>query len=93
MNWYYWKKIKLDIPRFWFNVSKIIIVGVILCGVSLFATSFIAIDNWLILFVCIIVYALIFCVLQWLLAMNSYEKELFIVPINKILVKLKIKKA
>ncbi|MEE0059918.1 MAG: oligosaccharide flippase family protein [Acutalibacteraceae bacterium] len=92
MNWYYWKKIGLDIPRFWFSILKIVIVGSILCAAAIFVTRFIPINNWLVMFAFIIAYTLIFFVLEWCLAMNTYEKELFIAPINKILRKLKIKK-
>lgn len=31
MNWYYWKKIKLDIPKFWKNVGPMFIFPAILC--------------------------------------------------------------
>ncbi len=85
MNWYYWKKIKLDIPRFWLSVLKIIFIGAVLCVIALFISKYIVIDNWLIMFICIIVYTLIFCVLQWIFAMNSYEKGLFTTPIKRII--------
>ncbi len=84
MNWYYWKKIKLDIPRFWKSILRIVLIGAILCAVGLVVTRSIAINNWVIMFTLIIVYILIFCVLEWCLAMNSYEKGVFIAPVKKI---------
>ncbi len=93
MNWYYWKKIQLDIPRFWFSVLRILLIGAILCLAALFVSIYIVIDNWAIMFACIIIYSILFVVLQWCFAMNSYEKELFAGPVNKILRKLKLKKS
>ena len=89
MNWYYWKKIKLDIPKFWLSVLKIILLGVVLCAITLLIIKNIVIDSWGIMLVCIIVYTLIFCVLQWCLAMNDYEKSLFVSPLKKIYRKIK----
>ena len=89
MNWYYWKKIKLDIPKFWLSVLKIILLGVVLCAITLLIIKNIVIDSWGIMLVCIIVYTLIFCVLQWCFAMNDYEKSLFVSPLKKIYRKIK----
>ena len=84
MNWYYWKKIKLDIPRFWKSILRIVLIGAVLCVVGLVVTRFIAINNWVVMFTLIIVYTAIFSVLEWCLAMNSYERGVFIAPLKKI---------
>ncbi len=89
MNWYYWKKIKLNIPKFWFSVMKIVLIGAVLCVVGLVITQFVALDNWVIMFAGIIAYTLVFCALEWFLAMNSYEKGVFTEPVKKILNKVK----
>ena len=41
------------------------------------------------MFAGIIAYTLIFCALEWFIAMNSYEKGVFITPLKNILNKLK----
>jgi O-antigen/teichoic acid export membrane protein len=89
MNWYYWKKIKLNIPKSWFSTLKIISIGAILCVIALIITRFIVIDNWFVMFACIIAYTLIFCLLEWFLVMNSYEKGIFTAPFKKIFNKVK----
>ncbi|MBQ1992617.1 MAG: polysaccharide biosynthesis C-terminal domain-containing protein, partial [Clostridia bacterium] len=89
MNWYYWKKIKLNIPKFWFSTLRIILIGAVLCVVALLITRFVALNNWIIMFAGIIAYTLIFCALEWFIAMNSYEKGVFITPLKNILNKLK----
>lgn len=89
MNWYYWKKIKLNIPKFWFSTLRIILIGAVLCVVALLITRFVALDNWIIMFAGIIAYTLIFCALEWFIAMNSYEKGVFITPLKKMLNKVK----
>lgn len=89
MNWYYWKKINLNIPKFWFSTLKIISIGAVLCVAALIITRFIVMDNWFVMFACIIAYTLIFCALEWFLAMNSYEKGVFTTPLKKIFKKVK----
>ncbi|MGN0488974.1 MAG: lipopolysaccharide biosynthesis protein [Ruminococcus sp.] len=84
MNWYYWKKIKLEIPRFWKNVSKIYIGPIILCAITLFVSNFVAFNSWLSIFIGIIIFTSVFFVYNWLFIMTDYEKEIFIGPIKKI---------
>lgn len=91
MNWYYWKRIGLEIPRFWKSVGYLFIIPIIMCVVSLFAFRFIQINNWIVLLSCIVIYAVLFVLLNWLIVMNDYEKDIVRGPIRKI--KNKLKKA
>lgn len=85
MNWYYWKKIKLDIPRFWKNIGPMFIFPAVLSVVSIFALKYISINSWFMLFVLIIIYTLIFILFNWFFVMNQYEKDIFIKPVKRIL--------
>ncbi len=91
MNIYYWKKIKLEIFRFWKSVLKVFIIPILMCIISLIIFNFIILDNWFTLFIGIIIYSVIFIVLEWLFAMDDYEKNIFKGPVNKILNLLKRK--
>ena len=91
MNWYYWKKIGLEIPRFWKRVGHIFVIPIILCVTAFVAFSFIIINNWYLLLLFIAIYTLLFVLLNWTFVMNDYEKDIVREPIRKI--KQKIKKA
>lgn len=93
MNWYYWKKIKLDIPRFWKEVSKIYIIPIIMCALVLLSSIFIDYNNIIILVVGIIVYTLVYVLVNWFFVMNDYEKSIFKDPVMKVLNKFRKKKA
>ena len=88
MNWYYWKKIKLNIPRFWKSVANIFVAPVIL-GVSFsVANIYIDFNSWIRLFAGIGTFAVLFVLISWFFAMNDYEKDIFRGPVKKIFRKL-----
>ena len=85
MNWYYWKKIHLEIPRFWKNVVGIFIGPIIMCVITLIISNFIDFYNVLALISGIIIYVIIFFVYNCFFCMNDYEKDIFKSPVRKIL--------
>lgn len=89
MNWYYRKKIGLEIPRFWKNVGPLFIMPSILCIITLFVQKFFAINSWMTLLISILVYTVIFFAFNWKVVMNNYEKDIFLNPIRKIARKFK----
>ena len=91
MNWYYWKKIGLEIPRFWKSVGHLFIIPIIMCVVALIAFNFIQLNSWLMLLPFIAIYATVFIVLNWFFVMNDYEKDIVRGPLRKI--KSRLKKA
>lgn len=91
MNWYYWKRIGLEIPRFWKSVAHLFIIPIIMCIISLVVFKFVQLTNWGILLPCIALYAILFVLLNWAIVMNDYEKDIIRGPIRKI--KNKLKKA
>ena len=77
MNWFYYKKIGLDIPEFWKNIAKMTIVPlVMIIGSFLLQRYIFQVQSLLQLLVEICIYTAIFCVLSWLISMNEYEKNL-----------------
>lgn len=91
MNWYYWKKIELDIPRFWKSVLPLFIGPLIMCIITLFISKFVDFYNVKILLIGIISYAVIYVLYNWIVIMNQYEKDIFVVPVKKILNKFRKK--
>lgn len=93
LNWYYWKKIGLEIPRFWKEIIKLFIMPTIMAAVTIFILNFVTLDKWITLLVGIIIYTLVFAILNWFIVMNDYEKDIFRGPVLKIAHKFRRKKA
>lgn len=91
MNWYYWKKIKLNIPRFWKSVAKIFVAPIVLAVAFSVLNMFVEFDNWFIMFAGIITYTVLFVLASWFFAMNDYEKDIFRGPVKGIINKVKSK--
>lgn len=89
MNWYYWKKIGLEIPRFWKSVSNIFIVPATLMVIFMFLTPVFKFDTWLTFLAGVIVFTVLFVIISWLFIMTDYEKDIVRGPLNKIIKKFK----
>ncbi len=85
MNWYYWKKIGLEIPRFWKNISKLFVIPIVMCVLTLMLNIFVDFDSWFTLFAGIIVYTVVFALANWIFVMNDYEKDIFRGPVKKVI--------
>lgn len=84
MNWYYYKKIKLNIPLFWKENSRILLMSIIICSVALLMNRYIITENIFVLMFKIIVYAIIYVITQYFCCANQYEKGLFNRFLHKI---------
>ena len=60
-----------------------------MCIVTLLIKQFIALDTWMWLLLAIIIYTIVFVIVNWLFVMNDYEKDIFRGPIRKIVNKFK----
>lgn len=76
MNWYYYKRIGLDIPRFWRNILKIEWVPVLLCVITLLIGRSVDFTNLSTLLAGILIYTASYFLLNWLFTMNNSEKDL-----------------
>lgn len=84
LNIYYWKKIKLDIPRFWKSIYKIFLIPTIMCIITIFISKFMDFENILNFIVGVLVYTTLFIMLNWLFVMNKTEKNIILLIIHKI---------
>lgn len=76
MNVYYYRVQKIDIPKFWKEILKIVRVPILLTIAGVLLTEHIYCDN-ILLFVCYIsIYVVIYSVLIWFTSLNTYEKSL-----------------
>lgn len=96
MNWYYHKKIGINIPLFWLNILKMLPIMAVMTVLGLFATNkLVEIDSWGKFFIGAIIYTAIYAVGAYFVMMNDYEKDVFRRPVKKVISKLtgKIKKS
>lgn len=90
INWYYHKKIGIDIPLFWKNIIKMCPVMLVMGTAAWFILDALTIDSWLSFFLCAGVYTIVYFLLAYWLMMNRYERDLLLRPVKKILRKLHI---
>lgn len=88
INIYYYKKIKLDIIKFWKNILKQSIPFIIPIISILIIMHFIKLDAMFSLLIYGSLYSIMYCLVAYYISMNGYERNI----VNKFLVKLHIKK-
>lgn len=84
MNWYYHKKIGLNMLAFWKSMASFILP---LLAMFLFGgvyVYFVRVSGWVMFLISAAIFAAVYCVVMWLLGMNKYEKQL----VRKMLRKL-----
>ncbi len=89
INWYYYKKIGIDIPLFWKNILHMCPVMFVVGAAGWFMLEHIHIDNWFVFFALAAAYTVIYWVLAYFFMTNDYEKAFIRTPISKICVRLK----
>lgn len=87
MNWYYWKRVGLDIPRFWKNILQIEWFPFCMCIVTIIISRVINFYNPIIMFAGIAVYTALYCMSMWMFTFNEDEKDLVRIPIQKVIAK------
>jgi len=91
MNWYYSKKIGLDIKSYWLNIIKIV-CPVLIVSVIIKSLLDNYITSYITLLIGIIIYTSIYCIYLYLVIMNEYEKGLIKKFLNIITKRFNIKK-
>ncbi len=89
MNWYYDKRTGLEIGRFWKEIAMTFVIPISLCISTLIIKNFVNFYSIPILVIGIITYSIAFFLLSWILVMNKYEKDLFSIPIIRMVYKFR----
>lgn len=86
MNRYYHKRIGIDIPLFWKNITHMMPSAFILIALVEWFKMNVSLEyNWMYFGIRVIVYSLIYMILMYFIAMNGYEKNLCRSAICKVL--------
>ena len=84
MNWYYHKKIGLDMLAFWKEILALVPATLAVCLFGGVYTYFVKVGSWMMLAVSAAAFAVVYALSMWLLGLNRYEKQL----VRKMLRKL-----
>ena len=84
MNWYYQRKIGLDIIKFWKEIGKLMPAVLLSAGGGFLLKLFIPGEKieWLV--ASVIVYCLVYIGFMWLFGLNKTEKDLIRIPLKKL---------
>lgn len=85
MNWYYHKRIGLDMFFFWKEIAKFIPALIAPCIVGAVIMRFANISELLDIILYAILYTAVYCVSMYFLGLNEEEKQLVVGPVRKIL--------
>lgn len=88
INWYYYRKIGIDIPLFWKNILTMSPVMVLMGVAGWFVLDAIAVDSWLVFFSLAAAYTVLYFLLAFRFMMNDYERQTIKKPLVKVLHKL-----
>lgn len=84
MNIFYYKKIHIDIPKFWKNILKMTIVVLVCFILGIGIKMLCPIQSNLRLVLQILVYTIIYVIIMWKFSINQYEKDLVIKMMKKV---------
>ncbi len=82
INFYYWKKLKIDIPQFWKSILGMSLPFFISLILGFFLNHFILGDRWSRLGSKMGLFIGVYSLLTWTFGMNTYEKNLILLPIK-----------
>lgn len=91
MNWYYHKRIGIDIPFFWKNILSMSPLMVIMGIGAWLILDRLWFDTWIEFFVYAIIYTAVYCVAAYFVMMNPYERNTLTTPLVKVYKKIKRK--
>lgn len=92
MNWYYHKKIGINIPMFWRNILKMAPLAIVMGTIAWFSLEVLGMDTWLEFFGYAVVYTVVYFVLAYFFVMNAYERNIFFGLVNKFVSKIRRRK-
>lgn len=84
MNWFYWKRMKLDVPRFWRCIIPVFIPSVLLCTATLIISYWVDFSYLPLFILGVAAFTALFCLICWKAVMNDEEKELILQTLRKV---------
>ena len=89
MNIYYAKVQKIDIVTFWKEILRMSIIPIFIASILGCYVLRMSIDNWVELFIGILIFCLLYIPIFWKFSMNESEKSLLLSPVKVLVEKLR----
>lgn len=89
LNIYYHKKVGINVIEFWKSIIKMTIPMIIPIIAIVFLMHFVTLHGYVNLIVFGVIYTILYCLTCYFLVMDDYEKNI----VNKVLIKLHLKRA
>lgn len=83
MNFYYDKKIGINIKKMWSGICHGLLPSVLVSAVVTYPLTFIEGNTWIIFIGKALVWSAIYLLIIWLIGLNGYEKKIFISLVKK----------
>ena len=84
MNWFYYKKIELDIPLFWRNIFSLTLSMIPAFLVGILTSTVLKCTSIIRLLIYIVIYSIVYGLTVYRFGMNSEEKQLIDRPMKKL---------
>lgn len=88
MNVYYYKKQRINIPKFWFEIGKMSLAPTILGIITYIVLNSYAVNTIPKLGLGIVLFSIVYIVVIWFTGINNYERELVRVPVKRFINKI-----
>jgi O-antigen/teichoic acid export membrane protein len=76
MNWFYWKKMNIDIPAFWKNIGRMTLPVLPLFFMSGVVIRWVGVESRITLLAGIAIYTVLYLVIAWKFVANDFERGL-----------------
>ncbi len=84
INWYYHKKMGLDMFAFWKEIFKLLPAVLVTCLVGAVYFHFVHVSGWMMLLLSAVLLTAVYAVAMWMIGLNAYEKQIFRKMFRKI---------
>lgn len=89
MNWYYHRRVGLNIPRFWLRIRHLIPAMIVPAAVAVLMAVYLNPTGYIQIGGILCVFVAVYGLFMWLFGLDRYERNLFLSPVQKILRRLK----
>lgn len=87
MNWFYWKKIGLDIKRFWKEVAPILLFGIVFCFLSTIIRNHLHTCGWIGFIFNAVLFTVCYVISAYYTVLNPFERSQLIAIARRIIKK------
>lgn len=87
MNIFYYKRIHIDIPRFWKNIIKMTMPILVVVSIGICIKKIFPINTKMQCVIQILIYTIIYMFIMWKFVMKDNEKDLIRKPIQRIIMR------